>query len=469
MIRALAGGTAAVLGATAALALTSSVPAAAEEEFIVGSGRADARILRVGPAAGQLALAPTIGLSLADYLGTLGRGEARVADFAALDGSAEDIKAHMPESRTESTEENSAAGKQQTFLGTPTGTPVTLGVMEQRSSAATDPRGSSLVTLGAVGIPGVVEIGQATAESTSGVVEKKTREARGVTRIGSIKLGGGVVTLAGLTWEAVQRTGAGAGVSGSFRIEGLTIAGQNVTVPSNGTELAAVLPQINAALAPTGLVLDPPVVSKDGDLARVSPLGIRVVNSQVGQTAVAPVVGALQPAREPVTQGVIENCADCTVAILLADVLAGVVTGGGRFDLEIGGVTGYTEGTRYDSPFNFDFSGLGSGATNDFAGGFDSGAAGFGDTSAAPTSFDAGSPSLGSAPSRAAGFTAPAPGVAAGSGTTQAGTLASTNRKPTGSTGGAAALIGLAGLLGAIALGGADFRAIRAARRTIPN
>ena len=123
-------------------------------------------------------------------------------------------------------------------------------------------------------------------------------------------------------------------------------------------------------LAPTGIVLDAPTVQKDGDFARVSPLGIRIVNSQLGQTVVAPVVGGLQPVREPVTGAIIENCDDCKAAILVADVMAGVITGGGRLDIELGGTTGFTEGTRYDSPFNFNFSGIGGGSSSDFGGDF---------------------------------------------------------------------------------------------------
>lgn len=465
--RALAAVAAGALGAAAVLAMPSS--AGADEDFIVGSGRADARILRVGPAAGQLALAPTIGLSLSDFLGTLGRGEARVADYGALDGSVPpELKSEAPDLRTESTEENAAAGKQQTFAGTPAGSPLTIGAMEQRSAAATDPKGSSEVTLGKVSIPGLIEIGGSTAASSAQVIDKKAREARGTTTISSLSLGGGAVVLKGLTWEAVQRTGEGAKVTGSFRVEGLTIGGQSVPVPADGTQLAAVLPQINAALAPTGLVLDAPVAAKDGELARVTPLGVRIVNSQVGQTAVAPVVGALQPVREPVTAAIIEGCDDCKAAILVADVLAGVVTGGGRFDLEIGGVTGYTEGTRYDSPFNFNFSGIGGGASSDFAGG-DFGAESFGgDLSSSSSSFDASSTGLaGTGPVGSPAAPAAAPGVAGGAGGAT-GTLAASAKGVTGTTGGAAALIGLVGLLGAVALGAADFRAIRAARRTIP-
>lgn len=471
--RALAALAAGVLGAAGVAAL----PAQADEEFVVGSGRADARIIRVGPSAGKLAIAPTIGLSLADFLGTLGRGEARTADLGALEVALPpEVVGLLPTSRTESTEENAEAGETVMVAGTPAGTPVTLGAIEEKTSATKAPRGASQVTVGAIGIPGVLEIGAAKASSTAQVIDKKTREARGVTSIGSLSLGGGAVVLRGLTWEAVQRTGEGAGTDGDFRVDAVTIAGQNVTVPAGAIPLDAVLPQINAALAPSGLMIDAPTVQKEGDFVRVTPLAIRVVNSQLGQTVVAPILGAIQPARDPVTGAIVENCAECAVAILLADVVAGVVSGGGRLDIELGGVTGYTEGTRYESPFDFDFSGVGGGASSDF--GDDAAAESFArsDSGSSPSSFESSRAPLapGASPGAGAGGLATpagAPGDGAGAGAdtnVAAGTLASASGDESGSTGGAAALIGLAGVLAALALGAADFRAIRAARRTIP-
>lgn len=472
--RALAALAAGALGAAGVAAM----PARADDDFVVGSGRADARIIRVGPSAGKLAIAPTIGLSLSDFLGTLGRGEARTADLGALEVALPpEVIGLFPTSRTESTEENAEAGETVMVAGTPAGTPVTLGAIEQKTAATKSPKGTSEVTLGAIGIPGVLEIGAAKASATAQVIENKTREARGVTSIGSLSLGGGAVVLRGLTWEAVQRTGEGAGSDGSFRVEGVTVAGRNLTVPAGAIPLDTVLPQINAALAPTGLVLDAPAVQKEGDLVRVTPLAIRVVNSQLGQTVVAPILGAIQPIRDPITGAIVENCAECAVALLLADVVAGVVSGGGRLDIELGGVTGYTEGERYESPFNFDFSGAGGGASSDFGGGAE--AFPSSDIDSSPSSFESTrvplattDASLG-APGGGLATPAAAPGGGSGGAgagrNVVAGTLARASGDDTGSTGGAAALIGLAGVLAALALGAADFRAIRTARRTIPS
>ncbi|HEX7167021.1 MAG TPA: hypothetical protein VF230_08580 [Acidimicrobiales bacterium] len=461
--------------AVAAVALLTALviaaaPVDAEEDFVTGSGRADARLVRVGPAAGQLALAPSVALSLSDFLGTLGRGEARVAEYAALDGSVpEEWKAETPDVRVESTEENSEAGKSQTFMGTPSEVPIVLGAMEQRASAAKTPRGSSQVRLGAFSIPGVIDMSGGVASTWAGVIDKKTREAGGRATIGSLSLGGGRVVMNGLTWEAIQRTGEGAGLFGFFKVEGLKIEGNAVTVPNDGTQLAAVLPAINAALAETGLVIDPPTVAKTGEIARATPLGIRIVNSPLGSKTVAPVIGDVQPYRQQITDPLIENCPECSPLVLVADVAAGVVSGGGRFDLEIGGANGYTEGHKFESPFDFDFTGaFDSGASNDFAS-FDSGSETFEDigTASGPSVLGSSPSSFGGSTTGGSAATPPPAATANGGGSESTGTLAGTVKTIPGTRGGTAVLVGLVGLLGALAIGAADLRTIRSSRRTI--
>lgn len=458
-----------MFGAGAVLTLPVGVDA--QEEFVVGSGRADAAVVRVGPSAGKLAIAPTVGLALADFLGTLGRGEARMADLGALDVALPpEIKNLIPIVTARSTDE--VPEQASTFGGTPAGTPVTVGAIEQKAKASKAPSGESTVSVGTVSIPNLIEVAGGQARSSARVVDNKTREARGVSHIASISLGGGIVTLRGLTWEAVQRTGEGETLEASFRIEGATIAGRNLTIPAGGEELRTVFEPINRALAPTGLVLDAPRVVTDNGVARITPLGVRIVNSPLGQALVAPVIGAAQPIREPVTAALIQNCPDCGIAILLADVVLGVVSGGGRLDLELGGASGTTEGESFSSPFDFDFAPSlgGSGPSNDLAGDV-GGTASFGDatrsTSSGSTFADAGTGAAASLPAVTGPSTAASGGAARSTGPAAA-TLAAADEGVDGETGGVAAVVGLFGLLGACALAAADYRAIRAARRTIP-
>jgi len=458
-----------------ALAMMPNGAGAAEEEFIAGSGGAQARIVRAGPAAGQLALAPTVGLSLADYLNTSGRGDARALEFGALElAIPQQVKDAAPAVRVTSSDEASEGGKDSSFAGAPAGGPVAIGVIQQHADASKAPVGHSVVTLAGFSLPGAVSMSGGIAETTAGVVKPGLREAHATTRIGRIDLGGGVVTLTGLKWDTVQRTGSESIQTGTFSIEGIQVGGQAIAPPPLD-QLDAIFAGLNSALAPSGLVLDLPRFTKDGGIAAMSPLAVRIVNSQVGNTLLAPVVGAIQPIREPVTSGLLGLPAlppplpALSTAVLLADVLAGVATGSGRFDVELGGVSGYTEGTRYEG-YNFDFTAsLGdSGASNDLASGsFGSGA---GSSLLPAGGLSSGfSPSGGLSSSTAGAAGAPS----VGSGRSRAGSgqaIAAASSPPIrhlGAKDGAAVIVGLVGLLGAVGLAGADWRIMRAGRRTI--
>ncbi|MGH2759752.1 MAG: hypothetical protein ACRDKJ_09325, partial [Actinomycetota bacterium] len=92
------------LGLVVSAAAGASPAGGAEEPFIPGSGKAEARIINVGPKAAKLSLAPTLGVTLADYLNTLGRGEALIFDWVALEDSIPvEVRTGLPPLRAEST------------------------------------------------------------------------------------------------------------------------------------------------------------------------------------------------------------------------------------------------------------------------------------------------------------------------------------------------------------------------------
>lgn len=94
------------------VALTIMPSAGGQEAFGLGSGRSEARFLKVGPSRGSLTLAPQVGLALSDFLNTRGRGHARTADFAALEDSLPpELVDALPSVKVESTDEGSEEGK----------------------------------------------------------------------------------------------------------------------------------------------------------------------------------------------------------------------------------------------------------------------------------------------------------------------------------------------------------------------
>lgn len=437
----------------AVLATLLLVPARAQSEFVQGSGRAAASVIRFGPSTGRLSLAPQVGIALADYTGTVGRGESRVVDFAALDGSVrEEIKAELPTVRVASTDPGAAKGQERT-VGDAGAQEADAGVSRQWAAATDAPVGQSTYSLASLSIPGLIEARGLHAAAAAGVAKADaTREARGETVVDSLSLLGGKVVLRGLRWDATQRTGEGAATEGSFTVGSVVIQGQGVAVPAGG-DLAPLVGPINAALAPSGVVIDLPKATSEAGVARVSPLAVRIVDSTLGRQLLAPVLAGARPVRDPVARFIFERASEASGLVLVGDTVVGVASGAGRLDLEIGGTSAFTEGEAFESPFQFDF---GSGdADGGFAfAGEDS--TGFGALG------EAGSTSaLGEGGAEAGGSTAAgAPGAASAT--------PARNTSTGGKRGGAAAAVGALGLLAALAVGAADYRAMRGARRIVP-
>jgi hypothetical protein len=84
----------------------------------------------------------------------------------------------------------------------------------------------------------------------------------------------------------------------------------------------------------------------------------------MGHVVLAPLVTSLQPLRDPLANALLAYSCDFGLAVTVADVAAGVLTGTGGITFDFGGVTATTEGEQYDNPL---------------AGGFEDDAGGFGD------------------------------------------------------------------------------------------
>lgn len=336
-----------MVGLMVPLAFAGPVGAGADDadEFVTGSGRADARVLRFGPSSAQLGLTPSVALSLADFLGTVGRAESRAFDWAALAGTFEELEDHYTSSRVEARDEP----EQEEERSNPP--------LEHHAHAWDTPRGESTTHLLHFEIPGVLEMSGGRAHAFAGLTTidgEPFREAGGVAVIDELVFFGGEGILRGLRWEMVQRTDADGKVQidGSFVIGEGVFGGETYQGPLGPEEAEPLLTGMNEAFAPTGLRLDPPELSRGGgDSGRMSPLSIRIIDSEVGNRTIAPVLGESQPLRGAVVDPFLEECPDCANAVLIADVGIGVLSGAGRLDVQLGGVFGITEGERFDDPF----------------------------------------------------------------------------------------------------------------------
>lgn len=316
--------------------------AGAQSDVDPGSARTQAALVRVGPSRGALSLSPQVGLVLTDYLGTRGRGDVRTTDFAALaDSLPPELVDAAPALKVESTDENSEAGRV-VSVGTPPGTPLKLAGAELEASAGDAPYGEGSFSVTEMDL-GVGSVAGMEARGFSGFVDGATREARSRVFIGQLELADGAVVLSGLEWNAITRAGGDTTDEATFSIGGVTVAGQTFTAPPGSEDpLRDLLAALEPVLGPLGLEISLPRSRIEEGVVELTPLRIRVADSELG-LVVNPLLELIQPVRDPIVAALREGSEDVDAAILLTDVALGVLAGGSSLDIELGGVTAFTQ------------------------------------------------------------------------------------------------------------------------------
>lgn len=344
-----------VLSGSLAGIASHAVAQTAAPAFESGSGRAEAKYLRVGPSRGALPLTPQLGLALADHLASRGRGDVRTLDLGALaDFLPAELVGAFPSLKVESTQDGAEEG-QTVSIGTPAELPAGIGQLHAR--ATDEPFGESSFRAAPVDLAGVA-VQDGSSYASSGMVDGAAREAVARTRIGRVALGGGAVVLEGLEWEAVHRTGANARQEAAFRIGAVVVQGQRFTLPEGSDQpLHDAIAAAQPVLGPLGIQIQLPSPRVEGDVAEILPLRIRVADSELGRV-IGPGVEAIQPGRDAVVDAVRGATEEADVALLLADVAVGVVAGGSSLDVELGGASARTAEPAARFAFSsFDLSG----------------------------------------------------------------------------------------------------------------
>lgn len=453
-----------------------SLPARADSAFVSGSGSAIGTAIRMGPQTGGLTIAITFGQSLADFQGSVGRASARAIDLGILstaltapgcNGAPATFKSSdFPQPLdVDSREPNASKGKTSQQSGAPDNSPILVSAGHQQVDADDTPRSHAVTTTAAFGVPGVFEVGAGRAEVSTRIIDNATREAVTSADFSHIKLAGGMVTLQGLHWEAVQRTGKNAVSEGHATVANVLLGTSLIPIPVGGGELNTVLAPINAVLLGTGLSLDPPVFVNKQGVVTVQPLRLRIDHSPLGQAVVAPAVTAAQPVRQPVLD-LYDQTFDCNApvgqvqvvgqvgrgAVLPTDIALSALTGTGGFVVELGGGSATTEGTSYANPFDAPIDTGASSVTPSLS-----------SDVPAPSGEVLGTSIAGGlegAASTPPADTTVTPGPAA--------TLASVPSSIPGSRGGTAVVMGLLGLLAVAGVALADYLRIRRGARVIP-
>lgn len=325
-----------------------------------GEAEASAATFALNVQQGNATIGFTYGQSFANYRDTTGTSEARALDLGVLptlfgveqcDGSAPILNPETfpPVTRTDSTESGAPTSRQAEAFQPGTGT-AGPGPSAGFQDATATPQPSALATTESA--PAdifvlAVEGGrtEVTADLTDGV-----RSARAVSSADELRVFGGLFTFEQPRWEAVARSGAREVASGGFTFSRATVLG----VPRSPTEAMRDLEGFEAGLeellAPLGVELElPELVVEDGRV-RVTPMAFRIADMPWGAEVIAPFLGRVQPLREALTAQLLEEDCRNESALLIIDVLLGILAGSGTAEVLVGGVDVLTADTDFSAP-----------------------------------------------------------------------------------------------------------------------
>lgn len=341
---------------TAALTFGLTSPGSTQDAFDPGTGNAVALAYKVNPIFGNLSFGITAGESVAGHQNTGATAQSKAVNLGVIgvtlagegcDGADPTLPASaQPQPVIATTGEP----------GAEQGITKAFGEAIQMTARATGkPIAEAITRIDPLGDNGGISISGGTTHATSGIVEEGVREARAVTEIPSVKLFGGLVSLEGLRWEAVQRSGAEELSSGTFSLGSINVAGAKIPLPTDALERLTALEDILHSL---GLTITPPKTRVEQGIVFVDPLSIGIVPSKARDTLMQTLLEILQPVRDTVTDLIEQlGCGSPTdvlgnngkTAITVLDLVLGSVSGAGALTVELGGVSATTaEITGFD-------------------------------------------------------------------------------------------------------------------------
>jgi hypothetical protein len=350
----------AVLGAlTVAAVVVAPGPIAegAEPAFVNGTAFATATVSRVAPGVGELSLAIQSGTATAEVRNQLAQAQAQSVDLGLIggslvaqpcDGGNASFKPEQLPQPTRVDNRKGDAAAQSDELPLAGGT---LGGGHEEAKATKQPLSQAIATSLAGDFGGVVKLGGGRAESTTRIVDGKSREAL-ATSEGSIDIAG-IVKLTGMKWSALHRTGANASAVGSFQLGSAAAFG----APISTDQLAPVESAVNTALALTGIRVEFPHIQRlttPADLVRVTPLRIEIRDSPLGAMALGPVLNLTRPQREQLFNEIVKQYCRSASLLLVGDIGLSVVSGTGFMAFEFGGAEATTAATQFENPFGSD-------------------------------------------------------------------------------------------------------------------
>jgi hypothetical protein len=335
-----------------------SAPAQAAP-FDAGTGSAIAIAYKLNPIFGNLSFGITAGESVAGHQNTGSSAQSKAINLGvigvtlAAEGCEGDDptlpRENQPQPVIVNADDEGAAAGKSASLG---------GVINMSASANHDPLARAVTSVAPLGDVGSVFVNGGTSTASSGVVSPGVREARAITELADVQLLGGLVSLRGMRWEAIQTTGATTTNSGTFTLGSLNLLGVPIPLPTDALGQLRVLADTLGAL---GLTVTPPATRVEQGIVFVDPLTIGIIPAALRDGIIGPILSAGQDIRAALVTALFNlgcghdpdifgNNAETAVTVL--DLALATISGAGRLTVELGGVQATTSEIS-------EFSGLG--------------------------------------------------------------------------------------------------------------
>jgi hypothetical protein len=330
--------------------------AAAKGTFNAGTATAIAQAVSVAPKTGGLAASVTIGTTIADYRGTLAQASSQTINLGVIgttlttqcDASPPTLTPdQLPKPLIAESDHGNSHATTSTAGTSKSGLLAVAGREVVR--AKTQPSGTATFDGNAVVVPHLLTMSGLHTTSNAHIIKGKTRIATATSRIGALKLLG-VISLGGLKWTASRRSGATNKLSTHFTMDSASIAGKKLPVTSPKS-IGAAFDTINKTLKTTGLHLGIPQRSYGHGKLAMSPLTIGIEQSGLGNATLNPILTAITPLTNQVTNALIGiNCKVGSVLSVIDLALSGI-DGTGALDVSMGGVSAENKAKAYGNAF----------------------------------------------------------------------------------------------------------------------
>jgi len=181
-------------------------------------------------------------------------------------------------------------------------------------------------------------------------LEGGVREAVAITTGTQLRILGGMVIINKPRWEAVARSGAVTTGEGSFTFTSASILGFERSIDQVASDFDGFADGISSLLGGLGVFLDYPLVTVESGRVKVSPMRFGINNPPIGTDVIQPFLKFISPMRaESAAAAIAQDCNNQAVLQVL-DLALGVLSGAGAISLSLGGVEAFTAATEFPEP-----------------------------------------------------------------------------------------------------------------------